>query len=293
MKISFRKFDDTYYHRVCDFFIELSQDNLIHINWNWARWEWMFYHPDFNNNLVDKIGLWFCDEELIGVATYDHYLGEGFFGVKSGFERLEKEMLEYSIETFSDENGIGIAVNNTDTSSLNLLQSYGFSKCEETENILELTLEDMDFNLTPIKGIELKNINIENDLYKHHELLWKGFNHEGQAPLHEETINKQKRMLSAPHLNSLLHVIAKNERDEYVAYCGLWYSEKTDYVYVEPICTIPEYRNRGIAKLVLMEGLKRAYNLGAKKAYVISDSDFYKSIGFKQHSHYTFYWHRN
>ncbi|MGU8721895.1 hypothetical protein ACV3RU_03745 [Clostridium perfringens] len=40
-----------------------------------------------------------------------------------------------------------------------------------------------------------------------------------------------------------------------------------------------------------MEAFKRAYILGAKKAYVISDSDFYKSLVFKQHSHYTFYWH--
>ena len=43
--------------------------------------------------------------------------------------------------------------------------------------------------------------------------------------------------------------------------------------------------------MVLMEALKRAYSLGAKKAYFISDSDFYKSLGIKQHSHYTFYWY--
>ena len=100
-------------------------------------------------------------------------------------------------------------------------------------------------------------------------------------------------MLSAPHLNPLLHVIAKNKCGEYVAYCGLWYNEKTDYVYIEPVCTIPEYRNKGIARMVLIEALKRAYDLGAKKSYVISDSAFYKSLGFKQHSHYTFYWYNN
>lgn len=290
MKIDFRKFNNTYYNDVCDFLIEISKDNDKHINWNWARWEWMFFHPEFNRDLIDKIGLWFLGEKLIGLATYDHYLGEGFFATKEG---LEKDILEYTIANFSDKNGFGIAVNDTDDKTLKLLKDYGFLRNEQTENILELKLDEVNFNLEPIKGITLESLDIENDLFKHHELLWKGFNHEGQAPLDENTINKQNLMLSAPHLNPLLHVIAKDKCGEYVAYCGLWYNEKTDYVYVEPVCTIPEYRNKGIARMVLMEALKRAYDLGAKKSYVISDSDFYKSLGFKQHSHYTFYWYNN
>lgn len=178
MKINFKKFEMNYYNDICNFLVEISKNNHMHINWNWARWEWMFFHPEFNRDLIDKIGLWFLDEKLIALATYDYYLEEGFFATKEGFDELQKEVLEYAINNFSDENGFGIAVN-----------------------------------------------------------------------------------------------------------------DKTDYVYVEPVCTIPEYRNKGIARMILMEALKRAYSLGAKKAYVISDSDFYKSLGFKQHSHYTFYWH--
>lgn len=36
---------------------------------------------------------------------------------------------------------------------------------------------------------------------------------------------------------------------------------------------------------------KNSYALGARKAYVISDSDFYKHLGFRKYSHYTFYWY--
>ncbi|EGT0014673.1 GNAT family N-acetyltransferase [Clostridium perfringens] len=291
MKINFKKFERNYYNDICNFLVEISKNNHRHINWNWARWEWMFFHPEFNRDLIDKIGLWFLDEKLIALATYDHYLGEGFFATKEGFDELQKEVLEYAINNFSDENGLGIAINDKDGKTLKLLKDNKFLRNEQTENILELKLDEVNFNLEPITGITLESIDIEKDLYKHHKLLWKGFNHEGQAPLDEYTINKQKLMLSAPHLNPLLHVVAKNKCNEYVAYCGLWFNDKTDYVYVEPVCTIPEYRNKGIARMVLMESLKRAYSLGAKKAYVISDSDFYKSLGFKQHSHYTFYWY--
>ena len=75
--------------KVCDFLVEISQYNREHINWNWARWEWMFFHPEFNRSLIEKIGLWFLNEELIGLATYDLYFGEGFFVTKKGFEELE------------------------------------------------------------------------------------------------------------------------------------------------------------------------------------------------------------
>jgi predicted N-acetyltransferase YhbS len=104
-------------------------------------------------------------------------------------------------------------------------------------------------------------------------------------------MNKQKRMLSAPNLNPYLHVFAENEKGEYVAYCGTWFNANTDYAYVEPVCTIPRYRGQGLGRAVLLEALKRCKSLGAKKAYVISDSPFYKSVGFSPHSRYTFYWH--
>lgn len=291
MKIDFRNFNNSYYDKVCDFLIELSKHDRKHINWNWARWEWMYFHPDFNRDLIDKIGLWFCNDELVGMATYDHYLGEAFFATKLGFEELEKDILEYAITTFSDENGLGIAVNDADISILNLLHSSGFLRNEQTENILELTPESGSLDFIIPKGITLKNLDIKKDLYKHHNVLWKGFDHEEQLPLDEATMNRQKIMLSALNLNPFLHIAAENKDGEYVAYCGLWYNQKTDYAYVEPVCTIPEYRHNGIGKAVVLEALKRGFSLGAKKAYVISNDPFYKSLGFHQHSHYTFYWH--
>lgn len=69
MEVIFRNFDNSDYDKVCDFLIDLSNDDRTHMNWNWARWEWMFFHPDFDRNLMDKIGLWFCYDELVGVKV--------------------------------------------------------------------------------------------------------------------------------------------------------------------------------------------------------------------------------
>ena len=83
---------------------------------------------------------------------------------------------------------------------------------------------------------------------------------------------------------------AVNQSGENVAYCCLWYNEKTDYAYVEPVCTIPSYRGKGVAKALIYEALNRVKKLGAKQAYVISDMDFYKRLGFENDVHFTFYW---
>ena len=50
---------------------------------------------------------------------------------------------------------------------------------------------------------------------------------------------------------------------------------------------------RGIAKAVIHEALSRAKRLGAKRAFVISDMDFYSRLGFRNKYHYMFYQSRN
>ncbi len=290
MDYRFKRFDDLDYEKVCRFLVELSGNDRTHINWNWARWEWMFFHPEFDRSLSDKIGLWFAGDELAGVAIYDHYLGEAFFAAKNGCEALENKILRYMVENLSDENGLGIAVNDSDSRTVALLTSHGFSVHEQTENVLELSLDDLDLSIAENGSVKISNIDVEKDLYKHHELLWKGFDHQGAPSVDDDTMGRQRVMLSAPHLDPMLHIVAVNEASDYVSYCGLWYDRDTDYVYVEPVCTVPQYRNKGIAGIVLAEGLKRAYQLGARRAYVISDMEFYKRFGFRQHSHYTFYW---
>ena len=292
MKYIFKGFDKSNYEELRRFLIDISADSKTHINWNWARWEWMYFHPEFDRASEDKIGLWYDDDKLVGAAIYDHYFGEAFFAVKVGHEQLETAVLDYMTEVFSDENGLGVAVNDEDERTTALLLNYGFTKHEQTENVLELSLDGLDITTTPCDGVELTNIDVKSDLYKHHELLWKGFDHDGEAPVDEETMNRQRTMLSAPNLNEKLHVAAINKDGEYVAYCGAWYDKSTDYVYIEPVCTVPQYRGRGIAKAVLFEALNRSYDLGARKAYVISEMDFYKRLGFKQYSHYTFYWYK-
>ena len=51
----------------------------------------------------------------------------------------------------------------------------------------------------------------------------------------------------------------------------------------------PPYRGKGVAKAVIFEALGRAKKLGAKRAYVISDMEFYERLGFRKKYHYSFW----
>lgn len=293
MKTKFKNYHPSDYESVCAFLIELSKNSRSKVNWNWARWEWMVFHPEFDHNTIEKIGLWFYEDELVGMTTYDHYFGEAFYGVKEGFEELEREVVEYAIRHFENENGLGIAVNIEDHHGIDLLLSYGFEKNDNFENILENQFVANSFEYERPKEIQIKSLDINHDLEKHHQVLWQGFENEGEIPLDEKTMAQQKNMLLAPHLDTYTHLVAVNEKGEYVAYCGCWYNPQTDYAYVEPVCTIPSYRKQGLAKALILEALERCSFAGAQKAYVISDSDFYKNIGFSQHSRHDFYWYQS
>ena len=48
----FKNYSNSDYEAVCDFLIELNREDQNHVNWNWARFEWMAEHPEFDKSLM-------------------------------------------------------------------------------------------------------------------------------------------------------------------------------------------------------------------------------------------------
>ena len=91
-----RSFRDDDYEAVCDFLITLNAENRLHINWNWARFEWMYGHPEFDWESKECIGLWWDAGRIVGAAIYDMYFGEAFCGMLPGYEALYPDILDYA-----------------------------------------------------------------------------------------------------------------------------------------------------------------------------------------------------
>ena len=66
-----------------------------------------------------------------------------------------------------------------------------------------------------------------------------------------------------------------------MSYCGTWYEPVHSIAYVEPVCTDPDYRRRGLGRAAVMEGIRRCGRLGATLAWVGATRPFYLALGFQ------------
>ena len=111
-------------------------------------------------------------------------------------------------------------------------------------------------------------------------LLWRGFNHGDEPP--NDAIEERKLMQSAPNYRRDLNIVAEAPDGNFVSYCGMWYEPVHEIAYVEPVCTDPDYRRKGLASAAVLEGIRRCGQQGARVAYVGAIRPVYLAIGFRQ-----------
>ena len=284
--MEFRTWQTGDYEAVCDFLIALNRQDRTHVNWNWARFEWMAEHPEFDKSLIGSIGLWWEKGRVVGAAIYDMYFGEAFCGVLPEHAALYPAVLDYAAGALGDETGLAVALCDGCAAERNAARAAGFSPTRQDETIMVRALEEPLSAPLP-EGLRLAALDQEKDLYALLWLFWQGFDHGEDREEFErsEDFTPHPR----PHFNKALSLAAVTEDGEPVSYCSLWYHPQTDYAYVEPVCTVPAWRGRGAARAVIFEALNRARLLGARQAYVISDQIFYEKLGFEKVLHYTFF----
>lgn len=271
---------------VCDFLNALNEPDRSHIHWNWARFEWMYGHPEFDRNLLDRIGLWLSDEKVVGAAIYDMYLGEAFCAVLPEFELLYPAVLDDAYRTLRDDSGLAIAINDANEAEIDAARKAGFAPIAQDETLLRFDLHAPLTAALP-DGLYFASLDPVRDEEALAWLFWQGFDHGTDRAAFEKEERPAPRLRR--HYLSDLGVAAVNAVGEPVACCCVWMHPGVDYAYVEPVCTIPSYRGRGVGGAVVTEALRRAQTRGANCAYVISDQTFYRRLGFVPDSHYTFF----
>ncbi len=285
-KVTFRGYRDEDYEAVCDFLIALNQKDKTHINWNWARFEWMMEHPEFDKSASASIGLWWSDGKVVGAAIYDMYFGEAFCAALPEYEALYPEILDYACRELKDDAGLAIAINTENAAEIKAALQAGFEPVDQKETIMELSL-DRDFSSELPEGLRLREMDQIADRDALEWLFWQGFDHGDDREAFERSLDHAPHVRK--HFNRALSLSAVDASGKPVSHGSLWFHQDTDYAYVEPVCTIPDCRGKGIASALLSEAFSRAKALGAKAAYVISDLPFYENLGFEKAQHYLFY----
>jgi predicted N-acetyltransferase YhbS len=274
------------YHRVGEFLNETYQHGKKFTNWLQPRWEYMHFHPFVWEIDLGKIGIFEEDGVIVGVVNMESDERTAYFQVRPGYEFIKPLMFDYAEKHFqgiSQSTGRlirALYIYEDDHTLLKMAQSGGYEPWRDfDDHYAQLRLDQPIPQVSLREGFRTQSLAEENDLHKINRVLWAGFNHVGPAP--EEEVEGRRFMQQAPNFNKDLTIVVCDPDGNYVSYCGMWVVPQHKYAYVEPVATVPEYRRKGFGKAAVLESLRQAKALGAEIAWVGSDLEFYKTLGFE------------
>lgn len=278
------------YAKLRAFLIRLEEANYL-----FGRWDWMITHSMLDPDTLPMIGLWEEDGELIAIATCDCKLGAAYLLCLPAYRHLLREMLIYAEAHLRDKDGkFRVLIRDGHDELQGIAASMGYAATQKNERDAVYQIDGPIVYALP-DGFRVVSMAEEYDYRKYKIELWKGFNHEangeGVFSLTDEQLERDELEMLRPNVNLHLKIAVVAPNGDFVSYCGMWYDPAASMALVEPVATDPAYRRMGLGRAVVLEGVKRCGQLGAKRAFVGSSQQFYYSIGFRPYQTSTF-WER-
>lgn len=287
MTIEVRAYDVASDYPLVDrFLIEIYRPGPHLVNWLQPRWEYMHSHPDIAHVPLDRIGVAEADGAIVGLVHIEHDPAIGFIQVRPGFEHVKQMLVEWAETHLGgwsqslERHVVGIYVNEHDPTLRQIVATRGMRRIPELdEHHSRFLLHD---DITPRAlppGYRLLSLEDENDVAKSANVLWTGFDHQGAMPSNEVAV--RQRAQQTANFRKDLTIVAAAPNGSFVSYAGMWVVEENRVAYVEPVATDPDHRRIGLGSACVTESLRRAYEAGARVAWVGSDLEFYRAIGFE------------
>lgn len=285
---------------------QLLSDNQIVWNLlvkNYTRNSWIaapFFEYALTSTWLDKRylylnRLWFDGDTAVGFVFYENPCTDIYFSLSSGYEKLADEMIEYADKNMPGNANEKTLIFNPDQKALlEAAISYGYRQNDVREDyVIDFGTSELHHPLPAgYHFADPKNVNP----LKLAVCTWKGFDHEDKGPFENweaqdpgTSWNPQKAWLGIiqdimsppPHATNEYNIIIANEQDDYVCFSGMWWVPENKLAYMEPLCTIPEYRHKGLASAALSEHYRRMKILGAE-CMTGGGNDFYRKIGYNR-----------
>lgn len=242
---------------------------------------------------------WLDGDKVVGFVFTEDTVTSIFFSLRPGYEELADEMIAYAVEAFPNFNNEKEFVLFVEQKALiRAAEKQGYTVVyEDVDRLLDFSKSELDYKLPT--GFHFVNP-LKGDALKLAMCMWRGFNEEKLGPFVNWDIpdtatnyNPYKSyngVLSStlappPHSTYEYNVIVANEKEEYVCFSGMWWVDKNKLAYMEPLCTVPEYRHMGLASAALTRHYHRLKRLGAR--YMTGGgNEFYRKIGYKDEIHW-------
>lgn len=239
--------------------------------------DWMDKSYSYKNRI------WFDGNKIVGFVFYEHPVTDIYFSLRPGYEEIAQDMVTYADIHMPQKDGWRqFIIFEGQTAIEKAAETLGYKK--DNEQIDRQYDFDKPLEYTLPQGFRFVSPG-KVDMDKVSECCFKGFDNEG--PWDGDSKNSYQ-LCQAPHATMEYPVVIENEYGEYVCFAGMWWTPENHLAYMEPLCTVPEYRNRGLAAAALSELYRRMQPLGATHM-TGGFHPFYEKIGYTDGVKWT-YW---
>ncbi len=288
MSVQFRNYTEQAgitkdYNKVRAFLVKLG-----YAEFTYARWDWVTTHSYLDKNSVGRIGIWEENHEVVGLATYDCFLGTAYCLALPQYTSIKREILLYAMDQLSNNGEFGVVIADSDVEFQDIAAQLGFYATTDKEYDAAFYIDRTSTKYKLPEGFSITSMEETFDLLQYRRVLWKGFNHElngeGEFSFTKKREDSSKEEMLRPNVNLSLKIAVVAPDRNFAAYCGMWYDPVAGFAVIEPVATDPEYRKLGLGRAAVLEGIRRVGELGAKIAYVGSSQQFYYRIGMRPYA---------
>ena len=251
---------------------------------------WRMFLMSIRYDPKQNIRLWMRGDQLVGFAWFDPRDNSIDWQLAPGGRGCEEEVLAWAMERRSEvapaepaqdhgklltgalEGGVG---------RIAFLERHRFVRAEHhyVMNVLNL----VDYQAGPVvqQGFVVRNVAGEHE-------------HAARAAVHREAFHPSRvtdesylRLMRMPGYEADLDLVAVAPDGTFGAFCMCWVDPVNKSGEFEPVGTRPAFRRKGMARAVLLEGLRQMKARGCTTALVWCEGDnhaaqrLYESVGFR------------
>ena len=226
---------------------------------------------------------WEDDGRIVGFCFTESPATDVYFSLRPGYESISHEMIAWADGNMpGDRQSRRFVLFKGQSALIAAAKDSGYIQTNEDMHMQYFFDSPLDYPLPEgFHFTESGKLNVE----KACECCWKGFDNENPWNGNAE---HGYHLDAAPHSTPEYGIAIENEHGEYVCYAGMWWTPENKLAYMEPLCTIPEYRGKGLASAILSEMARRLRTLGATQM-TGGSNPFYSKIGFRPADVWT-YW---
>jgi len=252
-----------------------------------------------NKSYLHLNRLWLDGDKVVGFVFTEDPVTNIFFNLRPGYEELAEEMVEYAEENMPNFNQEQeFVLFSGQIAFIEAVRKKGYVTVYENIDLI------CDFRKTELRYPLPEGFHFVEpqkcDPVKLAVCTWKGFNHEDKGAFENwekedpgtpwNPVKAYNGILSStiappPHATQEYSVIIANEQEEYVCFSGMWWVAQNKLAYMEPLCTIPAYRKKGLAAAALAKHYSSLKPLGAEIMTGGGDI-FYSKIGYEDEIHW-------